>query len=58
MKREMSLESDPMDTKPHCCQSRIIPARNRGKTIHKVGINFSYKEGVKNIYDWKEEIEN
>jgi len=34
----------------------VVPARNKGKTIHKLGINFSYKEGVKNIYDWKEEI--
>jgi len=37
-------------------QKYMVPARNKGKTIHKLGINFSYKEGVKNIYDWKEEI--
>jgi len=37
-------------------QKYMVPARSKGKTIHKLGINFSYKEGVKNIYDWKEEI--
>jgi len=37
-------------------QKYMVPARSKGKTIHKLGINFSYKDGVKNIYDWKEEI--
>ena len=34
----------------------IIPAKEKGQIIHKLGINFSYEEKTRNISDWKEEI--
>jgi len=34
----------------------ILPACDRGDAIHKLGINFCYSEGVRNITDWREEI--
>ncbi len=34
----------------------IIPAKEKGQTIHKLGINFSYDEKTRNVTDWKEEI--
>jgi len=33
-----------------------LDAKLHGKTIHKLGINFSSENGVCNITDWKEEI--
>lgn len=33
----------------------IIPANEKGITIHKVGINFCYSRECRNISDWKEE---
>ena len=37
-------------------QKYILPAREKGLTVHKLGINFSYAEGERNITEWKEEL--
>ncbi|MGN0940073.1 MAG: AAA family ATPase [Selenomonadaceae bacterium] len=36
--------------------SFILPAKEKGQAIHKLGINFSYDEKTRNVSDWKEEI--
>ena len=36
--------------------SFILPAKEKGQIIHKLGINFSYDERTRNVSDWKEEI--
>ena len=33
----------------------ILPAKEAGQTIHKLGINFCYDKDVRNITDWREE---
>jgi len=33
----------------------LLPARLAGKKIHKLGINFCYADGVRNITQWREE---
>ena len=34
----------------------ILPAKENGQTIHKLGINFCFADDVRNITDWKEDI--
>jgi len=34
----------------------IMPAKAKDQTIHKLGINFAYAEGVRNISEWQEVI--
>ena len=36
--------------------SFILPAKEKGQVIHKLGINFSYDEKTRNVSEWKEEI--
>jgi len=38
-------------------QKYLYSAKKRCKCVHKLGINFVYAEGYRNINDWKEEIE-
>jgi len=34
----------------------LMPAKKSGQTIHKLGINFVYTEGARNISGWQEDI--
>ena len=34
----------------------IVAAHEKGKTVHALGVNFSYADGERNITDWKEKI--
>ena len=34
----------------------ILPAKEKGQVVHKLGINFCYDEKLRNIADWKEDI--
>ena len=38
-------------------QKYILPAKEKGVTVHKLGINFGYAEGERNITKWEDELE-
>jgi len=55
LNRSADAALEQIDEKKYA-DSFILPARESGKTIHKLGINFCCDEDVRNITGWKEEV--
>ena len=55
LNKSADVALDQIDEKKYT-EKFIIPAKEKGQTIHKLGISFSYDAKNRNVTEWKEEI--